>query len=290
VYGVRRAYAGLLGGDLVPLDARAVGGVLRQGGTFLRTARCSEFRTLEGQQKGFAVLREHGIDALVVCGGDGSLRGAEALLRLDYPCIGIPGTIDNDLIGTDEAIGVDTALNTALEAIDKIKDTASAMGRVFVVEVMGRHCGYLALMAGIAGGAEIVLVPEAPVTLGDVLDELEEQRARGKPHFIAVVAEGATPRASDLVDEIEQSAERGDLEARLTVIGHVQRGGSPTAGDRLLASRLGSAAVQRLKEGVTGEMVGLVGGKIAFTPIPKVTTTPRPLDTEFYELSQVLAL
>ena len=183
-----------------------------------------------------------------------------------------------------------TARNTALDAIDNIQDTAAAMGRVFVVEVTGRHCGYLALMAGIAGGAEIVLVPEAPVSVEEVLGTLDEQRQRGKPHFIAVVAEGATPKARDLVDEIEASTERGDLHARLTVIGHVQRGGSPTAADRLLASRLGSAAVQRLKEGVTGEMVGLIGGQVAFTPIPEVIETPRPLDVEFYELSKVLAL
>jgi 6-phosphofructokinase 1 len=290
VFGVRRAYAGLLEGDIIPLNARSVGGVLRQGGTFLRTARCEEFKTPQGVRRGMDALQEHGIDALVVCGGDGSLRGANELLKLGFPCIGLPGTIDNDLIGTDLAIGVDTALNTALDAIDKIKDTAAAMGRVFVVEVMGRHCGYLALMAGVAGGAELVLVPEAPVSVEEVLDALDEQRQRGKPHFIAVVAEGATPKARDLVDEIEASTERGDLHARLTVIGHVQRGGSPTAADRLLASRLGSEAVLRLKEGVTGEMVGLIGGQVAFTPIPEVVETPRPLDVEFYELSKVLAL
>jgi 6-phosphofructokinase 1 len=288
VFGVRRAYAGLLEGDLAPLDARAVGGILRQGGTFLRTARSDEFRTPEGVTRGLGVLEAHKIDALVVCGGEGSLRGARDLLDQGFPCVGVPGTIDNDLIGTDLAIGVDTALNTALDALDKIKDTASAMGRVFVVEVMGRRCGYLALMAGIAGGAELVLVPEVPVTTEKVLDSLEEQRRRGKPHFIAVVAEGAQPRAAELVESIGRSTERGHLEARLTVIGHVQRGGSPTAADRILASRLGSAAVERLREGITGEMVGLVGGRIAYTPIAEVVATPRCLDMEYYELSWVL--
>ncbi len=290
VVGVRRAYAGLLDGDFQPLNARSVGGILRHGGTILQSARCDEFKTPEGVRRGLEHLQAEGIEALVVIGGDGSLRGAQDLHKLDYPVIGVPGTIDNDLVGTDEAIGVDTALNTALGAIDRLKDTASALGRAFVVEVMGRNCGYLALMAGIAGGAEVVLVPEVPIDGERVLDELGRTHRRGKPHFIAVVAEGATPNGRELAELIESSTERGNFEARLTILGHVQRGGSPTARDRLLASRLGSAAVKRIKEGIFGEMAGLVAGKIEYTAIADVISQRRQIDKEFYELSWVLAM
>lgn len=287
VLGVADGFAGLLEGEFHPLDDRAVGGILHRGGTVLGTARAPEFETREGQEKGLAALRDAGVEGLVVVGGEGSLKGALALSRLGFPVVGVPGTIDNDVWGTDMAIGVDTALNTALEAIDRIKDTASSHRRAHVVEVMGRHCGYLALTLALAGGAEAVLAPEFEPRPEDLLAALEESYGRGKPHFIVVAAEGAklsAQRFHEYVNDAENT-----FEARLTVLGHVQRGGSPTAYDRLLGSRLGSNAVKTLADGKSGVMVGVAGRGVQRTPLEEVTSRPRTLAPETYDLALTLA-
>lgn len=289
VLGIRRGFLGLTEGQFELLDSRSVSGIIRQGGTMLGTARSRFFRTEEGQRLALQRLRDRQVDGLVVIGGDGSLHGAQALHRLGFPVIGVPATIDNDISGTLMAIGVDTALNTAVEAIDRIKDTASAHNRAFVVEVMGRNSGYLALMAAMASGAELALVPEIDVPLERVLTEMRNSYARGKTHFIVVVAEGARIKAKDLADYISQDGHSDRYEARLTVLGHVQRGGSPSAFDRILATRMGAAAVERLKQGFSAEMVVLRDGDMWGIPLEEVLSTPRTLDPRLYGLSNILA-
>ena len=289
VLGVERGYQGMLEDRTVALDARAVGGILRQGGTVLGTARSQAFLAPEGVERGLQMLARHNVDGLVVLGGEGSLHGALALHRRGFPVVGVPGTIDNDLAGTDLAIGVDTALNTAMEAIDRIKDTASAHNRTFVVEVMGRNSGYLALAAGMAAGAEMVLIPEVEVSPEQVIAEMRAAHARGKPHFIVVIAEGARPRAVDLCNYLDKAMGGEEFEVRLTVLGHVQRGGSPTAADRLLASRLGAAAVDELIAGRHGRMVGLSGREIVASELATVLALPHQLDKRLYNLASVLA-
>lgn len=287
--GIQRGYAGLLAGEAEVLTSRSVGGIARWGGTILQTARSDEFMTPEGFQLG--VNRIHGmeLDGLVVIGGDGSLRGALELTEAGVPCVGVPASIDNDILGTDLAIGVDTATNTILEAIDKIKDTASAHQRAFVIEVMGRRSGYLALAAGVAGGAEMVIVPEKPFTIEEVIHEMGQARKRGKPHFIAVVAEGARPTALDVCNAL-QEAESPRFEARLTVLGHVQRGGSPSAFDRLLASRLGAAAVNALITGQSGTMVGIRMSEPSAVWLEDVLRQDRPADADLLTLEDTVAL
>src|SRR6185436_19462238 len=246
VYGVRSGYAGLIGGELTRLQARDVGGIIQQAGTFLGSARCREFRTDEGKDKALSVLRREGIDGLVVIGGNGSQTGAHALSERGFPVVGVASTIDNDLYGSEITIGVDTALNIALEAIDRLKATASSHRRGFLVEVMGRDCGYLALMAAIAGGAEAVVIPEQELDLDELAEEIRScYYQRKKAHALVVVAEGAT-----------YNAER-----------HVQRGGAPGAFDRILATRLGAAAVDSLARGEHGVLRGLLRGEIAATPL-----------------------
>lgn len=289
VLGIRRGFLGLSEGQFELLDSRTVSGIIRQGGTILGTARSRFFRTEEGQQQALKHLRDRQVDGLVVIGGDGSLRGAQSLYHLGFPVMGVPATIDNDIPGTLMSIGVDTALNTALEAIDRIKDTASAHNRAFVVEVMGRDSGYLALMAAMASGAEMALVPEIDVPLEQVLGEMRSSYARGKTHFIVVVAEGARINAKDLADYIAQDGHEDRYEARLTVLGHVQRGGSPSAFDRILATRMGAASVERLSQGYSGEMVVLRDGDIWGIPLEEVLSTRRTLDPRLYGLSNVLA-
>lgn len=286
--GIRRGYAGLLDADVEVLTSRAVGGIARWGGTILQTARCPEFRTIEGQQKGVANVRELGIDGLIVIGGDGSLRGALELHQLGVPCVGVPASIDNDICDTEFSIGVDTAMNTILDAIDKIKDTASAHRRAFVIEVMGRRSGYLALAAGVAGGAEMVIYPERPQSMDDIVYEMSQASERGKPHFIIVVAEGATPRASEIGDAL--AAARPGFEARLTVLGHVQRGGTPTAADRLLATKLGAGAVEALIGGESGVMVGIQTVQTVSFPLEQVLNEERPVEDELVRLEEMVAL
>lgn len=287
--GIRRGYAGLLASDTELLTSRSVGGIARQGGTVLQTARCEEFKTEAGVKKGINTIRDLGIEGLIIIGGDGSLHGALALHKAGIPCVGVPASIDNDVACTDLSIGVDTAMNTILEAIDKIKDTASSHQRAFLIEVMGRRSGYLALTAGIAGGAEMVIAPESTVTMDDIVREMSRAREREKPHFIAVIAEGAHPSAREVCATLESSKHPG-FEARLTVLGHVQRGGSPTAVDRILATRLADSAVKALVDGQSGVMVGILDGKPVNTPLEEVLQRDRPVDQYLIELARTVAL
>lgn len=259
VVGVLRGYAGLLNEEILELTHRSVSNIVNRGGTILKTSRSPEFMTKEGQKKGVEILRRNGIEGLVVIGGDGSYRGAQVLSKdWGMPCIGVPGTIDNDLNGTDRTIGSDTAVETALDAIDKIKDTVNSMERIYCLEVMGRHCGYIALKVALAGGAEQVLIPEVKFELTDVCQEITEGYIRGKASWIIVVAEGAG-HANDLAARIQEIT---DLETRAVVLGHVQRGGRPTAEDRILGSRLGTAAVNLLIKGESGKAVGVICDKV----------------------------
>jgi 6-phosphofructokinase 1 len=253
----------------------------------LGTARSTQFATPEGQETAAKRLQKAGVEGLVVIGGEGSLSGALRLQERGVKVVGIPATIDNDVFGTDTAIGVDTALNTALEAIDRIKDTASSHQRAHVVEVMGRRCGYLALMSAIAGGAEVVLVPEFEAKPQEIMQAFSRAWEQGKPHFIVVAAEGAPLSAEDIHKYINDT--EGAFESRLTVLGHVQRGGSPTAFDRILASRMGTAAVKALSEAQSGMMIGLRGRRTEYVALNEVVGQVRPLDADLYEMAEVLA-
>jgi len=288
VMGIEDGYEGLIHGDMYELRPRDVGGVLKEGGTFLRTARCPEFKELKVQRKGLRELNAAEIDALVVVGGDGSLRGALALSKLGFPVVGAPASIDNDIYGTEMSLGVDTALNTIMDAVDKLRDTASSHQRVFLVETMGRGCGYLALMAGIVSGAEQILIPEKEADLEAVATDIEEAYERGKSHAIIVAAEGAAVKVNDLAKYLEDR----DIgfEVRVTILGHVVRGGSPTAFDRLLASRMGVKAVQLLLEGKSGVMVGLNNGKITPVPLEEVGTKTHGPNLEYYDMAQMLSI
>jgi 6-phosphofructokinase 1 len=287
VYGIRQAYSGLLAGDFERMTNREVSGILQRGGTILQTARNTEFTTLQGQRRGLRRLNEHGIEGLIVIGGDGSLRGALALHKLGFPVVGIPGSIDNDIWGTNMSIGVDTALNTILDALDRLRDTASSHERAFLIEVMGRNCGYLALMSGILGGAEITLIPEHNMELEEIGTRMEDAYLRGKNHAIAVIAEGSKHKINDVATYLE-SHQLG-FEVRVTILGHVQRGGSPTAFDRLLATRMGVKAVECMLSGTHGIMVGLNGRDISPVSLEDVTTKTRAANMEYYELADVLS-
>ncbi len=282
IYGVRQAYKGLLAGDFEEMSHREVSGIIQRGGTILQTAREPAFREALGQRRGLRRLNEEGIEGMVVIGGDGSLSGAKALHELGFPVVGIPGTIDNDIYGTDTAIGVDTALNTILEAIDRIRDTASSHERAFLIEAMGRNCGYLAMMSAILGGAEVVHIPEQPLTIEQIAQALEDSYLRGKNHAVGVVSEGATPKIQDIADYCEQSQNVG-FEVRVVILGHTQRGGSPTAFDRLLATRMGVRAVDVLRNGTSGVMIGLQGSQMEEIPFDEVIGKSRPLDLEKWE-------
>jgi 6-phosphofructokinase 1 len=288
VIGVHRGYAGLIAGDVVPLDRRAVSGVMGHGGTFLGTARCPEFQTEKGQREALRTLNRLGVEGLVVIGGNGSLTGALQLHRLGFPVIGVPGTIDNDVNGTDIAIGVDTALNTILDAIDRIKDTASSHQRAFLIETMGRDSGYLALVSGLAGGAELVLIPEVETTPDQVAQAIEDAYVRGKAHCIIIVAEGWKPGTRALADDLMSRREELGFEVRLTVLGHLQRGGRPSAFDRLLATRLGAAAARELIGGARGMMVGWVGSQAVLTPLEEAVAFRKEVSTELWTLAAVM--
>lgn len=263
VYGVRRGYDGMVQGEIDQMDAKSVANIIQRGGTILKTARSQEFRTVEGREKAFQQLGKHGIDALVAIGGDGTFSGAsQFIMEHNIPILGIPGTIDNDLEGTDFTIGYDTAINTVIEAVDKIRDTAESHDRLFVVEVMGRDSGLIALRSGIGVGAEAVIIPEIKIDYEAVLERLDRVR-KNKSSRIIIVAEGDEGGFS-VADRIKKRFPQYDV--RISILGHIQRGGSPTCMDRVLASRLGVAAVEGLLEGRTGEMVGLKKGEIGFTP------------------------
>jgi len=288
VMGIYRGYAGLIGGELKELDARSVGGILGRGGTILGTARAPEFRETQGRRKALRMLNRFDIDGLVVIGGNGSLTGALELQRMGFPVMGIPGTIDNDINGTDIAIGVDTALNTILDAIDKIKDTASSHNRAFLIETMGRNSGYLALASGVAGGAELVLCPEIDTPLEEIIQVVEDSYIRGKAHAIIVAAEGWEPGTDELADILGERKEELGFSVRVTRLGHVQRGGPPMAFDRILATRLGAAAVRELVAGTAGHMVGWVKSAPTLTPLEEAVAYQKEIDPELYELAQIM--
>lgn len=286
VCGFYHGYSGMIEDEFVELDSKAVGGIIQRGGTILRTARSKEFMTHEGRRMALNNLERHGIDGLVVIGGDGSLTGARKLYEeFEFPVMGVPGSIDNDISGTDYSIGFDTAVNTALEAIDKVRDTAYSHERVFVIEVMGRQNGFIAVEVGLASGAEAVIIPEVPYALLEICDQMRTMHGRGKKSSIIIVAEGAA-RASDIKDFIQKNT---GYETRYLVLGHMQRGGSPTAFDRVLGLRLGSYAANRLLSGFHGEMVGVDGGKLVAHPIGYVLSTERFVDPEKLILAEVMA-
>lgn len=287
VWGIRQAYAGLLSGDMSVLSSRDVSGILQRGGTILQTARNEEFKTVAGQRKALRRLNEHNIEGVIVIGGDGSLRGGLALQRLGIPVIGVPASIDNDIYGTNMSIGVDTALNTILDALDRLRDTATSHNRGFLIEVMGRNCGYLALMGGILGGAEVVVTPEKSPTMEEIAAMLEDAYVRGKTHAIAVVAEGAPYKVTDLATFLNQKGT--GFEIRLTILGHIQRGGSPTAFDRLLATRMGLSAVERLLNGESGVMVALQGREIGTVSLEDATTLQREIGEGYFNMAYTLS-
>ncbi len=286
--GIHRGYAGLIGGEIDEMDARSVGGILGRGGTVLGTARAPEFMEPQGRRKALRTLNRFDIDGLVVIGGNGSLTGALELHRLGFPVVGIPSTIDNDINGTDISIGVDTALNTIVSAIDKIKDTASSHNRAFLIETMGRNSGYLALASGLAGGAELVLCPEVETTLEEVAQTVEDSYIRGKAHAIIVVAEGWQPGTEQIAKKLRERKEELGFSVRVTRLGHVQRGGSPSAFDRILATRLGAKAVRQLINGNSGEMIGWLNSDFHLIPLEEAVAYQKELDKNLYELSTIM--
>lgn len=289
VMGINRGYQGLIEGDLCTLGTTDVSNILQRGGTILKTARSEEFRTIEGRKKAFDQMQKHELDGLILIGGDGTFRGA-TLFSNEYniPVLGIPGTIDNDIVGTDFTIGFDTALQTAVEAIDKIRDTASAHNRIFLVEVMGRDSGYLALYSGISCGAEHIFIPELHENMEDIIQAIEDDQARKKLTNIIVVAEG---------DEFGGAAKINDylktrlpqIDTRVTILGHIQRGGSPTANDRILASQLGYHAVLELLKGRSQEMLGIVNHKVTFTPFAHCTREADGINPDLKQMAFVLS-
>ncbi|AZU63594.1 6-phosphofructokinase [Neobacillus mesonae] len=287
VYGIYGGYSGLICGNIKKLELGSVGDIIHRGGTMLHSARCPEFRTKEGQQQGIDQLKAFGIEGLVVIGGDGSYRGAKALTEQGFPCIGVPGTIDNDIPGTDVTIGFDTALNTVIDAIDKIRDTATSHERTFIIEVMGRDAGDIALWSGLAGGAETILIPEENYDMNEIAERLHKGQERGKKHSIIVVAEGVC----SAVDFAKQLKEAANLDTRVSVLGHIQRGGSPTVQDRVLASRLGARAVELLIEGKGGRAVGIEKNVLVDYDIVEALNNKRhQLDLELYKLSKELSI
>ncbi|MDD2421957.1 MAG: 6-phosphofructokinase [Heliobacteriaceae bacterium] len=286
VSGIMRGFAGLLAGEFCCLDVGSVGEIIHRGGTVLRTARCPEFNSPEGQEIGVRMLQKAGIDALVVIGGDGSFRGVQALACRGIPACGIPGTIDNDIPGTEYTIGFDTAINTVLDAINKIRDTATSHERTNVIEVMGRYAGHIALMAGLAGGAESILVPEVTFDLNDVCARLRRGQARGKLHSIILVAEGA----GDVVEIGKLIHEKTGMETRVTILGHIQRGGNPTAKDRIWASQMGARAVELLLSGKGGFMLGVRKGRLVVEDIAAALAEKRELDQGLYQLAGILSI
>jgi 6-phosphofructokinase 1 len=288
VFGVRNGYSGLINDEMQVMGNRDVGGIMQLGGTLLGSARCPEFETLEGRRHAITQLNQRGIEALVVIGGNGSQTGAAELNKLGFPVVGVASTIDNDLLGSDITIGVDTALNIALEAIDRLKVTASSHHRAFLVEVMGRKCGYLALMAGIAGGAEAIVIPEYETPPDAVAEQIRVAYERGKPHAIIVVAEGAKNEAETLMHYLNEHSQRLGFSVRATTLGHVQRGGAPGAYDRILATRLGAGAVDFLVQGKSGHLMGMVKGQVTPSPFSEVTGRTKSVDPALLKLAETL--
>ena len=285
VVGIYRGYNGLINGDIRALDERSVSDIIQRGGTALYTARCEEFRYKEGVDKAVASCKEHGIDGIVVIGGDGSFRGAADLSAAGIPCVGVPGTIDNDIAMTEYTIGYDTAMNTAMELIDKLRDTASSHDRCSVVEVMGRRAGYIALNTGIACGAIAVITSEMPYDIEAITKKITNTQTTGKHHFIVVVSEGVG-NAEQIAKEIE---ERTGIESRATILGHVQRGGSPTVRDRVEASKMGYYAVSLLEKGIGNRVVGLKQGSVYDVDIQEALKMKKPFLEELYKIADEIS-
>ena len=286
VYGIERGYAGLIEDNVMKMEMRSVSNIVQCGGTRLRTARCLEMLTVEGQKKALDTLEKHGIDGLVVIGGDGSFKGAKVLSEYGVPTIGIPGTIDNDIEYTDYTLGFDTAVNTCLDIIIKLRDTMTSHERVSVVEVMGRHCGDIALYSGIASGAEIIVVPELPFDMNEIALRINRSRAQGKHSNIIVVAEGVMS-AEKFANQLQQVTE---YSVRPTCIGHVQRGGSPTMSDRMLAAQFGNKAVRLLNEGIGNRVVGIRDNKIIDMDIIEAVSMKKTFNYELYETLQMISM
>jgi len=290
VFGVRNGYAGLLAGTLDPLQARDVGGIVQQGGTVLGSARSKEFATPAGRAKALSNLKAKGVEALVVIGGNGSQTGNNTLHEEGFRVVGVPSTIDNDLYGTDISIGSDTAINITLEAIDRLRTTASSHQRAFAVETMGRDCGYIALIAGLAGGAEVIALPESEISPEEVAERMRAAHRRGKKHALIVIAEGAKCGVNELMTHYEKERASIGFDLRVTRLGHVVRGGTPTAADRVLATRLGAAAVDALARGESGVLVGMSCNAIATTPLTRIAGKTRPADRALLELARTMAI
>ena len=290
VYGIVRGYKGMINGDFKPMTSHSVSNIIQKGGTVLKSARSEEFRTTTGRKKAYAQLKEHGIDGMVAIGGNGTFTGADIFHKeFGIPTVGVPGTIDNDLYGTDYTLGFDTAVNTALEAVDKIRDTADSHDRVFFIEVMGRDAGYIAMRTGISCGAELVLVPENPDSLEAVIDTLRSGRDRAKSSAIVVVAEGEEIGSAHYIS-LKVKEELPRLDIRVTTLGHVQRGGSPTAIDRILGSRLGLAAVEGLLEGKSSVMAGIVNDQVVFTSFGDAINKKKPFNKDLVKMVNILSI
>lgn len=289
VSAIRNGYAGLLADSISPLHPRDVGGIIHRGGTVLGSARSMQFHEEAGRTAALRHLAQHGIDALVVIGGNGSQAGANRLAAQGFPVVGVGSTIDNDLAGTDITIGADTAVNITLEAIDRLRTTGSSHQRAFLVETMGRKCGYIALMAGIAGGAEVISIPEHEVAPAEVAERLAAAYGRGKTHAVVLVAEGVKHSAEAMLRYFAEHENEIGFELRATTLGHVVRGGAPTAADRLLATRLGAASIDVLAEGRHGVLVGMIDGRLASTPLAEIAGRDKPVDASLLELARVLA-
>ncbi|MEO9021977.1 MAG: 6-phosphofructokinase [Ginsengibacter sp.] len=288
VFGIMRGYSGMIDNDIFEMESKSVANIIQRGGTILKTARCKEFYTKEGRKLAYTNLKKHGINGLVVIGGDGSFRGAQTFSsEFDIPCIGLPGTIDKDIAGTDFTIGFDTAVNTAVEAIDKVRDTADAHDRLFVIEVMGRDSGYIALHSGIATGAENILIPEQKTDVEGVINALMEKHGRKKLVNIIVVAEGEKFGATELAKVITERIP--DQEVRVTILGHIQRGGSPSCLDRLIASRMGYAAVECLLEGRYNVFVGILNNKMHYIPLDKAVKKKQNISSDWMKIVKILS-
>lgn len=286
VYGIERGYSGVIDGDMKEMTIRSVSDIIHRGGTVLKTARCPEFVTKEGQLKGIAKLKEKGIEGVIVIGGDGSFMGAKALSGHGFPAIGIPGTIDNDLAYTDYTLGFDTACNTILDAINKLRDTMTSHDRICMVEVMGRHCGDLALYAGIGGGAEYIIVPERKNNIKELTKCLNDAKARGKVNGVIVFAEGVG-KMEDVAEELKKAT---GLSIRTTVLGHIQRGGAPTMQDRLLGTSMGVYAVDLLSKGIGNRIVGIKENKIFDMDVVEGCAMKKEFDEELYKTASIMAL
>ncbi|WP_420579651.1 6-phosphofructokinase [Reichenbachiella sp.] len=290
VYGIKYGYDGMIRGEIQKMESYSVSNIVQTGGTILKSARSEDFRTKEGREKAYKNLQKHGIEGLIAIGGDGTFTGANLFYdEFGIPVVGAPGTIDNDLYGSDYTIGFDTAVNTALDAIDKIRDTAASHDRVFFIEVMGRHSGYIAIQSGIGGGAEMVMVPETSTTIDDVIQKLRDGRDNKKTSSIVVVAEGDEQGSALQIAE-RVKVETPKMDIRVTSLGHIQRGGGPTAFDRILASRLGLAAVEGLMNGQKNVMVGVIDNKITYTNLKLAISKSKPLNEELIRLTKILSI